>query len=148
MKHILALLFSAVGAFALAACATTASPGTVTVSQQTWANATEDAIAIGLVPVFTRNPNYVASASAVAQALGSFGGTTLAPADVDAFIGKTTLSPADAKVVAGIVNAAWGVYVRRYQQGAAAAVRPDVTLFLNAVANGIMAAAAAVPKSS
>jgi hypothetical protein len=49
-------------------------------------------------------------------------------------------------VIAGVVNAAWGTYVRRYSQQVNASVRPDVALFLGAVSRGILSACAAVPK--
>ena len=70
----------------------------------------------------------------------------MTPADVDAFLAKTSLAPADARQVAGIVNAAWAIYQKRYAATVAAGVRPDVQLFLAAVSNGITAAIAAVPK--
>jgi len=134
--------------FALSSCATATAPGAATTSQQTIANAVEDAISIGLVPVLTKNAGYVPAAQGVAAALGTFAGATLTPADVDAFLAKTTLAPADAKVVAGVVNAAWAVYEKRYAQQVGASVRPDVKLFLAAVADGITAACAAVPAAA
>jgi hypothetical protein len=128
-------------------CQTTGSPGAVTNQQQTIANAVEDTLSIGLVPVLAKNPSYIGAAQTVAAALGSFSGDTLTPGDVGAFLAKVPqLSPQDAQTIAGIVNAAWTTYSKRYAQQVNAGVRPDVKLFLSAVANGITSAIAAVPK--
>jgi hypothetical protein len=130
----------------LVGCATTPSPVAPTSTQQLVANAVEDAISIGLVPVFTKNPSYLAAANTVALGLGSFAGDTLTPADVAAFLAKTPLAEADQRIVAGVVTASWQIYVRRYSQQVSTATRPDVKLFLAAVSNGIKAAAAATPQ--
>lgn len=140
MKRFLAIVF-----LTLAGCSS--APVDPTPKQQLVANAVEDVISVGLVPVLTKNPSYIGAADAVAAALGSFQGDTLTAADVQAFIGKTPLSEQDAKTVAGLINAAWATYQKRYAQQVSASVRPDVKLFLGAVANGIHAAVAAVPKS-
>ena len=129
----------------LTGCVSTTAPTAPTATQQVIANAVEDAISIGLVPVFTRNPSYAPAASAVAAGLGSFSGDTLTPADVSAFLGKTSLTPDDRRAVAGIVNAAWAVFAKRYAEKVGSATRPDVKLFLAAVANGIRSAVAATP---
>ena len=131
-------------AFLLTAC--TSLPTAPTSNQQLAANAVEDLLSVGLVPVLTKNASYLPAAQSIAVALGSFSGSTLAPADVDAFLAKTSLSAADAKTVAGLVNSGWAVYQKRYAATVAAGVRPDVKLFLAAVANGINKAVAAVPK--
>jgi hypothetical protein len=105
----------------------------------------EDAISIGLVPVLTKNPSYAPAASAVAAALGSFSGHTLTPDDVRAFLAKTSLTLDDQRTVAGIVNAAWSVFQKRYAERVGTATRPDVKLFLAAVSNGVKSAVAATP---
>ena len=141
-----------VGASALFIAGCTVASLAPTSAQVTVANAVEDAIAIGLVPVLTKNPTYLGAARAVAASLGSFSGDTLTPADVDAFLAKApnlggwTLAPDDARVIAGVVNAAWQTYAKRYAAQVNASVRPDVKLFLSAVAEGINRAIAAVPK--
>lgn len=140
---ILALLFAA--GLLFEAC--TAVPTAPTSAEVMIANAVEDAISIGLVPVLAKNPSYAAAAQAAASALGSFSGATITPADVDSLIAKTKLAPEDAKTVAALVNASWNTYVRRYQQRAGASLRPDVKLFLEAVAAGINNAAASVPRT-
>lgn len=138
---------AALCAFLFTGCATLSNPGAVTSTQQTVANAVEDVMTVGLVPVLTKNVSYVPAAQTVALALGTFAGDTITPADVDAFLAKVPqITDADRKAIAGIVNAAWGVYVKRYAQQVGASTRPDVKLFLAAVANGITAACAAVPK--
>lgn len=147
MKIKLPLLLASLLAFALAGCVSSTAPVSVTSTQQTIANAAEDAISIGLVPVLAKNPSYIGVAQAVALALGSFSGDTLTADDVNAFLAKTTLAPQDAQTVAGIVNAAWAVFEKRYAQQVGAATRPDVKLFLAAVSNGIKAAVAATPRS-
>ena len=81
----------------------------------------------------------------MAAALGSFAGDTLTPDDVRAFLAKTSLTPDDQRAVAGIVNAAWSVFTKRYAERVGAATRPDVKLFLAAVADGIKLAVAATP---
>ena len=129
----------------LAGCTTT--PTAPTSGEVFWAQVADDGLSLGLVPVLTKNVSYLAAAQSVAVALGTFSGATLTPADVDAFLAKTPLTAADAKQVAGMVNAAWGIYVRHYQQTYGSTVRPDVKLFLSAVADGINNAVAAVPKS-
>lgn len=121
------------------------TPTAPTAAQQTIANAVEDAISIGLVPVFTKNPSYAPAAAAVAAGLGSFTGDTITPADVAALLATTKLTPDDQRAVAGIVNAAWSVFAKRYAEKVGAATRPDVKLFLSAVANGIKAAVSATP---
>jgi hypothetical protein len=131
----------------LTACVST-SPTVPTATQQVIANAVEDAISIGLVPVFTKNPSYLVAANTVAITLGSFSGDSLTPADVSAFLAKTSLTDADQRAVAGVVNAAWGIYAKRYSERVGAATRPDVKLFLSSVSNGIKSAIAATPAAS
>lgn len=116
-----------------------------TPAQELIANAVEDAVSIGLVPVFTKNPSYLAAAQTVALGLGSFAGDTLTSDDVAAFLAKTPLTKEDQRIVAGVVNAAWQVYAKRYAQKVGASTRPDVKLFLAAVSNGIKSAIAATP---
>lgn len=143
-KTTLFTIAALVAAFALSAC--TSAPVDPTPRQQVIANAVEDALSIGLVPVLTKNRAYLPAAGAIAASLGSFGGTTISAADVDAVLAKTGLAPEDAAVVAGLVNAAWDTYSRRYAQQVSGSVRPDVKLFLSAVSSGINRAIAAVPK--
>jgi hypothetical protein len=142
----LGALICAISLFFTPACVSTPGTGAVTNNQQTIANAVEDSLSIGLVPVFTKNPSYLGAATGVAAALGSFSGSTITPDDVNAFLAKTTLTPEDARVVAGLVNAAWATYANRYQQQVGSAIRPDVKLFLTAVSNGILRAVASTPK--
>lgn len=111
------------------------------------AAAVEDLLAIGLVPVLSKNPAYLPAAQAVAATLGTFSGSTLTPDDVDAFLARTSLVEEDRRAVAGIVNAAWSVFTRRYAEQVGASIRPDVRLFLAAVSRGITSAVAAVPKT-
>jgi hypothetical protein len=124
----------------------TSVPVDPTPKQQVVANAVEDTLSIGLVPIFTKNKSYIPAAQSVAVALGTFAGETITPADVDAFLVKTGIAKEDSEVVAGLVNAAWDTYSRRYAQQVNGSVRPDVKLFLAAVSNGINRAIAAVPK--
>lgn len=131
-----------------AGCASTPSTGTVTDKQTVIANAVEDTLSLGLVPVLVKNPDYVPVARSVAVALAAFDGATLTPADVEAFLAGTDLAPEDARTIAALVNAAWDTYARRYAQQVNATVRPDVKLFLGAVGNGITRALAALPTSS
>ena len=144
MKTLLALLALAL-LTTLTGCVGTATAPTPI--QLSLASAVEDAISIGLVPVLSKNPGYAPAASAVAAALGSFAGDTLTPDDVRAFLAKTSLTPDDQRVVAGIVNAAWSVFTKRYAERVGAATRPDVKLFLAAVADGIKSAVSATPVS-
>ena len=124
----------------------TSIPVTVTPRQEIIANAVEDALGIGLVPVLAKNPAYLPIAGSIARALGTFAGETLLPGDVDAFLARSGIAPEDARVIAGVVNAAWITYSKRYAQQVGASVRPDVRLFLSAVSAGIERAIAAVPK--
>lgn len=128
----------------VAGCTTT--PIAPSAAQQRAADAVEDLIAVGLVPVLSKNPTYLPVAKGVASALGTFAGSSLTPADVDAFLAKTTLKDEDKRTVAGIVNAAWATYQKRYAQQVGESIRPDVKLFLGAVSNGIESAIAAVPR--
>lgn len=148
MKIRTTILSSALAVLSLSGCISTATPPAPAAAdtQQTIANAVEDAISIGLVPVLTKNPDYVAAAQGVANALGSFTGSDITPGDVAAFLARTKLSAEDQRTVAGIVNAAWATYAKRYAQRVNSSVRPDVKIFLAAVANGINAAVAATPK--
>ena len=50
----------------LSGCVNTPGAGTVTPKMQMIADAVEDALSIGLVPVLSRNPDYVPAAQAVA----------------------------------------------------------------------------------
>lgn len=129
----------------VAACVSPASPGAVTTSQQMVANGVEDLIAIGLVPVLTKNPGYLQEARFVATAIGDFKGDSLSPEVVAAFLDRTSIKPEDARTVAALVNSAWAIYARRYSGKVDASVRPDVKLFLSAISRGINAAVAAVP---
>lgn len=141
MKRLLVILSIAL----LCGCTTTQTAPTPT--QSVVANAVEDALAIGLVPVLVKNPTYLGAARTVAAGLGSFSGDTITPADVNAFLAKVpNLAPDDARVIAGVVNAAWQTYTKRYSAQVNASVRPDVKLFLSAVSEGINRAVAAVPR--
>lgn len=129
----------------IAAC--TSSPvADPTPRQQIIAGAVEDILAVGLVPVFAKNPAYVPEARAISTALAVSTATTLAPDDIAAALAKTSLKPEDARVVAGVVAAAWETYQRRYAEQVSKSLRPDVKLFLAAVAAGIDRAIAATPK--
>ncbi len=130
---------------AIPACTTT--PTAPTDRQQVIANAIEDVISIGLVPVLSKNPSYIPAAKAVAAALGTFQGTTITPENVNAVLDRSGFSPADARTVAGIVNAAWATYQKRYAQQVSTTVRPDVKLFLAAVSAGIVNAIVATPQT-
>ena len=145
MKLRLALIIAALCAL-VSGCTT--APVTPTDKQTVIANAVEDTLSIGLVPVLTKNPDYIPVAKSIAAALGTFGGDTLASADVEAFLARTSLAPEDARTIAALVNAAWDTYTRRYAQQVNASVRPDVKLFLAAVGNGINRALAALPQGS
>lgn len=145
MKLRLALITAALCAL-VSGCTT--APVTPTDKQTVIANAVEDTLSIGLVPVLTKNPDYIPVAKSIAAALGTFGGDTLASADVEAFLARTSLAPEDARTIAALVNAAWDTYTRRYAQQVNASVRPDVKLFLAAVSNGITRALAALPQGS
>ena len=150
MKHrtlTIALTLGLLAALFEGACVSTLAPLPPSAAEQIIANAVEDVITIGLVPVLSKNPSYAPAAQTVALALGSFTGSTITQADTNAFLAKVpSLSPADRDAIAGIVNAAWSVYVKRYQQQLGANTRPDVKLFLSAVSNGIASAVAALPK--
>ena len=139
-----AILFCAL-ILVLAGCVSNGPAPAPTSAQQTIANAVEDAVSIGLVPVLTKNPSYAAAAQTVALALGTFAGDTVTPTDVTAFLAKTPLTLEDQRVVAGIVNASWQVFVKRYASQVGTATRPDVKLFLAAVSSGIKSAVAATP---
>jgi hypothetical protein len=143
---LLSVLFAVLLPLAFVACAGGPAPVTVTTQQQQIAAAVEDALSIGLVPVFTRNPSYREAAQGIAAALGTFNGATITPDDVNAVLAKTGIAAQDAQVVAGLVNAAWATYQRRYAQQVGASVRPDVKLFLAAVSAGITNAVAATPR--
>lgn len=132
----------------LVGCVSTQAPTGPTATQELIANAVEDAVSIGLVPVFTKNPSYLSAANTVALGLGTFAGDTITPDDVSAFLAKTTLKPEDQRIVAGVVNAAWRVFTKRYAQKVGASTRPDVKLFLSAVSSGIKSAVAATPRAS
>lgn len=129
---------------ALVGCST--APTDPTDRQLMIANAVEDIVSVGLVPVLAKNPTYVAEVRVAGALLGSFNGTTITPADVDTFLARLQVAPEDARAVAGIVNAAWDTYQRRYAQQVGQALRPDVKLFLGAVAAGIERAIAAMTR--
>lgn len=139
------VLFLSALTVAIIGAACTNAPVATTPRQQVIANAVEDFVTVGLVPVLTKNPRYVAAVTTIAKAMQSFSGATLTPADVAALMAHVTLAPDDAQAIAGIVNAAWGIYQKRYAEQVGASIRPDVALFLKAASNGILAAVAAVP---
>lgn len=147
--RIIALYLSALCALLVSGCVTSSNPGAVTSTQQTVADIAETTVSIGLVPVFVKNPSYIPAAQTVAAALASVTGDSITPEGVDAFLAKVPqLSPADRQTIAGVVNAAWTAYAKRYQTQVNANTRPDVKLFLTAIANGVVTAAASVPKAS
>ena len=133
---ILALLVSLCGC-------TTSAPVAPSQTQVAIANAVEDAISIGLAPVLSKNPDYRQAASALAATLGSFTGTTITPADINAVLAKTSLPIVDQKAISGVVTAAWQVFAKRYAERVSASTRPDVKIFLAAVSEGIKSAVAA-----
>lgn len=141
MKIVTALLVLAL----LVSCASV--PVDPTPKQELIANAVEDVISVGLVPVLTKNPTYLAEARTVAALLGSFSGTELTAADVDAFLARLAIAPEDARAIAGVVNAAWATYQKRYAEQVGKSLRPDVKLFLGAVSRGILNAVAACSRS-
>jgi len=147
MKTPSSFLFALAAALMLAGCVSSTSPTAPSDKQAVIANAVEDTLSIGLVPVLVKNPDYIPVARSIAVALGAFDGAALTPADVDAFLAKTSLAPEDARTIAALVNASWDTYARRYAQQVNANVRPDVKLFLAAVANGITRALAALPQN-
>lgn len=125
----------------------TSVPSDPTPKQQFIANAIEDTLSVGLVPVLSKNNQYLAEAKTVAAILGSFEGTELTPKDIDTFVGRLKLAPEDIRAVTGLVNAAWSTYQKRYAEQIGKSLRPDVKLFLGAVSRGINNAIAAVPQS-
>ena len=137
---------------ALTGC--TSVPATApTATETTVASAVDDAVSVGLVPVLAKNPAYIPAAQALGAGLSTFAGDTLTPADVHAFLSAAVakglaLSPSDQATVEAVINAAWSRYAKNYQSTVTASVRPDVKLFLAAVADGITTACAAVPKST
>jgi hypothetical protein len=142
----LAFAFLTVLLLVLPGCTTT--PTAPTDRQVMVANTIEDVIAIGLVPVFTKNPAYIPEARAISAALAVSTATTLAPDDIAAALAKTRLTPEDARMVAAVVASAWDSYQRRYAEQVSKTVRPDVALFLRSVSAGIDRAIAATPKST
>ena len=135
----LLLLFSVVG------CTTT--PTAPTERQRQIADAVEDVISIGLVPVLSRNPAYLTEAGVLSSALSLFSESAeFNPANSEYLLAKTAMSPEDRRLVSGILNAAWTTYSRRYAQQVSTILRPDVRLFLTAVGAGIANAIAATPK--
>ena len=130
---------------ALTGCVNTPGTGTVTPAKEIWAQATTDALSVGLVPVFSKNPAYIESASAFANALLVFNGS-VSTSDLTALVDQCKFAPEDRKVIVGTIHAAWNVYTTRYAQATTASLRPDLRLFLNAVAVGVLNAAGAVPK--
>lgn len=133
----LALVFSG--------CVSTPGTGVVTSKQQQIADIAEDTLAIGLVPVLTNNQSYLEAAKGIAVVAATFTGDSLTPESVYAVLTKFNVTDADARIVAGIVNAAWESYTKRYQAEVGASIRPDVKVFLKAVSNGIARAVASVP---
>lgn len=131
---------------ALLVAGCTSVPTDPTLKQQVVANAVEDVLSVGLVPVLTKNPSYLGEARTVAALLGTFSGTTLTAADVETFLARTILTPTDRQTIAGLFNAAWATYQKRYAEQVGASLRPDVKLFLGAVSRGILNAVAAVPQ--
>jgi hypothetical protein len=133
--------------FALSFTGCTSVPTAPTDRQTTIANAVEDTLSLGLVPVLVKNSDYVPAARSIAAALATFTGDTLEAVQVEAFLARSSLAPEDAATIAALVNAAWDTYSRRYAQQVNAKVRPDVKLFLGAVSNGITRALAALPQN-
>jgi hypothetical protein len=139
MKTILLIL-----CLLLVGCTTT--PTTPSAQQVLVANAVEDALSVGLVPVLAKNPAYAAEAKTAAALLRAFDKTAFVSADVEAlFTGRLKVAPDDARLIVALISASWDVYQRRYREQVGQ-VRPDVQLFARAVANGIDRAVAAVPK--
>ena len=128
----------------LAGCTTV--PISVTPRQELVAAAVEDALAVGLVLVFAKNPAYVEEGRAVVALLSVSTAVTITPDSVAAILARTKIAPDDARIIASVVSSAWDTYQRRYAVQVGASVRPDVKLFLASVAQGIERAIAAVPK--
>ena len=143
LVSILALTF-AILALALPGC--TSLPVDPTPRQQVAANIAEDILANGLVLVFARNPAYVDEGGAVVALLSVSTAVTITPESIAAILAKTKIAPDDARIIAAVVSSAWDTYQRRYAVQVGASVRPDVRMFLAAVANGIERAIAAVPR--
>jgi hypothetical protein len=146
MKKLLTLL----ALLALTGCTT--APVDPTSSQQLAAGAVEDVITLALTPVLAKNPDYLPGIQAVANSLATFSGATLSPADTNGMLllaakSSPILTPDLQKQIAAEINAAWGIYAKKYQVIANGSIRPDVKLFVAAVANGINAAIAAQPKA-
>lgn len=147
-KSTAATLFCAIAftVFLLTGCVSSTVPTDPTPRQQVVANAVEDTLAIGLVPVLTKNPAYIAEAKTAAGLILAFQGATITTDGVDSLLVKLKVAPEDARIISGLVVAAWDTYQRRYAEQVGKTLRPDVKLFLTAVANGIDRAVAATPK--
>lgn len=151
-RNLVFALAAALLALAFTGCVSNTAPAVEpTSSQQLAASAVEDGLTVFLAPVLANNPDYVLAAQAVADGLATFSGTTLTAGDVtgilDAAGRKTSrLTPEMKQQLAAEINVLWGIYVRKYQKIADGNIRPDVKLFLGAIANGINAAVAAQPR--
>jgi hypothetical protein len=130
---------------ALSGCVSTPNTGAVTTTQQRIADIAEDTLAIGLVPVLTNNPGYLDAAKGIAVVTATFTGDTLTPEAMLEVLLRFGVADVDARIVSGIVFAAWESYVKRYQAELGTSIRPDVKVFLKSVSNGIQRAAASVP---
>jgi hypothetical protein len=124
----------------------TSAPSPATTTQQMIAQGVDDALAIGLVPVFVKNASYIPAASAIADALGAISGDQFTPDDTAGVIDAAkrkgyAFAPEDERMIAATINAAWSRFAKNYQQQIGAGVRPDVKLFAGAVADGIRSAA-------
>jgi hypothetical protein len=143
--YLAAVLYTA---FVLVLVGCTNVPTNPTPRQEMIANAIEDTLSVGLVPVLSKNPAYLTEARTVAALLGTFEGTELTAADVDVFVSRLKLAPEDVRAVTGLVNATWSTYQKRYAEQVGKSLRPDVKLFLGAVSRGITNAISAVAAQS
>jgi len=137
--------FILIAALTLTGCVMTPGSGVATTREQRIADIAEDTLAIGLVPILTNNPGYLEAARGIAVVAATFTGDTLSAEAVYAVLIKFGVTDDDARIVAGIITVAWESYTRRYQNEVGVSVRPDVKVFLKAVAAGISRAVASVP---
>jgi hypothetical protein len=149
MKTTSRIFAAALGlAFALASfgCATTSSPGTATDRQVLVAKGVSAGVSLTASAVLAKNTAYIPAATALALALDGYSSDTLTQADVanlvDGVARKVpSVTDADKKMAIVLINSAWKQYVGDWQAMVAGNTRPDVKLFIHAVASGLSNAA-------
>ncbi len=143
------LCLTACSLFAPATATTAAGPLAGLVTPANLAAATTDTNSAVGATVLAKNPSYTAEVQAAADAFAALAAsnlTILTGADVTATLAKTGISATTQQALASGITIALGIYERDFS-AKLPTLKPDYSLFVKAIANGLLGALGKPPIS-